>query len=356
MDRLGIVRRRLYAQRLAGGVFETAAEAVGRLGAMQSQEFAEALWSLGERLSGHTEAAVEDAFARGEILRTHVLRPTWHFVAATDLRWLLSLSGPRVQRLNAGRYRELGLDGAQLAASQDVLAGALRDGAALTRRELAGSLDRAGVDTGGQRLAYMVMHAELEQVICSGPRRGRRHTYMLLDYRAPAGPRLTRGAALAELARRYFTSHGPATRKDFCWWSGLTAADAGEGIEAIRAELEAWHDDEGREWLAAPAGRRGRATGAFLVPKYDELTVAYKDVRMVGPDQRPNDDLMSRPIVVDGAAVGRWSRSLSAREAVVEATLPEPTDTRSQQAIEDAADRFGAFVGLPATLRTVAAQ
>jgi len=186
LDALTTVRRRLFTQRLAGRPFDTSAEAVRWLGAVQAQEFAEAQWSLAQRSLDRTVTDVDAAFDRGDILRTHVLRPTWHFVHQTDIRWLLRLTRPRVHALNRYWYAKFGLDGPTLARGHDVLADALEPGRPLTRRELAGRLQLAGVEADGLRLGYLLMHAELEELVCSGPRRGRQQTYLLLDLRAPA--------------------------------------------------------------------------------------------------------------------------------------------------------------------------
>lgn len=172
MDALAVVRRRLYDQRLAAEPFDRPKDVVRWLGAMQAQEFAEAKWSIGQRARDCSEADVEQAFARGEILRTHVLRPTWHFVAADDIRWMLSLTAPRVHALNRYWYAKHDLDEGVLARGHEVLSRALQSGEPRTRKELASALARAGIAADGPRLAYLVMHAELEALVCSGPRRG----------------------------------------------------------------------------------------------------------------------------------------------------------------------------------------
>lgn len=355
MDALGIVCRRICEQRLAGEFFETPAEVVGFLGAMQSQEFAEAKWSISERTGGLTGAEVDDAFDRGEILRTHVLRPTWHFVTPVDIRWMLRLTAPRVHAGNRSRYRDLGLDEDVLARSHEVLAQALEDGDPRTRRELGEALARAGVDTDGQRLAHTVMHAELEQLIVSGPRRGKQHTYLLFEQRVPSAADRTPDDPLAELALRFFTSHGPATVRDFCWWSGLRVADARAGVEAAGDLLEAMIED-GTPWHAAPGtGPQGDTGGAFLIPMYDELGVGYRDLRMVMAQQPPRDGLMSRPIVIDGATVGSWKRTLSANAVVVQATLFTDLSKPAATKLAGVVERFGRFLELPATLETVRA-
>jgi hypothetical protein len=303
------------------------------------------------------EAAVLAACDRGEILRTHVLRPTWHFVCAGDLRWLLRLTGPRVLAKTAGRLRELGLDADTLARAGEALARALADGEPRTRRELAGVLAAAGIQTPGQRLAHIVGHAELTGVLGSGPRRGRQHTYLPLDGRVTDAPDRGREGDLAELALRYFTSHGPATLRDFAWWSGLTIADGRAGVQAAGERLEASAAEDGTLWIAAAqpaAGTAPRSSDALLLGTYDEALVAYRDLRTVDPDGAPGAALPGRSIVIDGRTVGSWARRLARREIVIEAALHAPLGTRQRTALTRAADRFGAFVGLPARLEVAA--
>jgi len=356
-DPLATVRRRLFTQRLAGEPFDRPEEAVHWLGAVQAQEFAEAKWSLAERTRACTDADVEAAFDRGALLRTHVLRPTWHFVARSDIRWLLRLTRPRVHALNRYMYAKFGLSEAVLAHGQEVLAGALEQGEPRTRRELADRLRSAGIDTDGFRLVYLLMHAELEELICSGPRRGKQQTYALLDHRAPASEADGPGPdqALAELVLRYFRSHGPATVADFTAWSSLTVADTRAGLATVGARLDRAEDDDGTAWYAAPEEDTARpaATGAHLIPMYDETMVAYQDLRVVlAHAPRPSPGLLQRAIVIDGRTVGTWKRTLASRTVLVEAMLFGPLSGQDAAALDAAVRRFGRFLGLEATLRT----
>jgi hypothetical protein len=351
---LTIVRRRLAAQRLTGEPCADVAAAVAWSGVVQAQEHAEALWSLALRVGGGTSDGVQAACDCGEVLRTHVLRPTWHFVAAADLRWMLRLTGARLQAKGAGRYRELGLDADTFARMHEVCAATLADGEPRTRKELGAAHVAAGVDTTGQRLAHMLGHAELEGLIASGPRRGKQHTYLLLAGRVPAAPARSREADVADLAERYFVSHGPATLRDFAWWSGLTIADGKAGVAAAGARLSVEEDDEGRAWIAAAdAPAAPVSSGALLLGVYDEMTVAYRDLRNVHADGRATNDLLQRPIVIDGITVGTWKRVLGRREVVVEATLETRLSAGQHTALRAAAERYGAFVGLPARLKPV---
>ncbi len=209
-----LVERRLANQRLDRAGPRQAARVVEWLGAVQAQEYGPARWGLGMRMpDGTTDADISDAFDAGRILRTHVLRPTWHFVTSADIRWMLELTGPRVQRLMASSNRTLELDARTLACGIAACERALDGHRHLTRAELSGALADAGIQAKSQRLAHIVMHAELEGVICSGPRRGKTFTYALVAERAPHAGRLDPDEALATLTFRYFRSHGPATVK-----------------------------------------------------------------------------------------------------------------------------------------------
>lgn len=353
MDPLAIVRERLWRQGLAGDGFAGPVEAVGWFGAVQGQEYAEAKWAVGQRVRGCQDADVEAALADGSLVRTHAMRPTWHLLAAEDLRWLMRLTAPRVHAANRFMYRQTGVDEpGLLGRSHAVLARALEGGEALTRPELAGALGAAGIEASGPRLAYIVMHAELELLICSGPRRGAQHTYMLAEGRVPpaVGDGWSREAALAELTRRYFVSHGPATERDFAWWSGLTLAEVREGIALAGDALAARVDADGARRLSAPSDVAGGPAGALLLGSYDEAVIAYKDLRIVFADGVQSDGLLVRPVVIDGRTVGRWKRTLRRQEVIVETTLFERLGAGERAALEAEAHRFGRFLGVPAQL------
>jgi hypothetical protein len=351
LEPLAVVRSRLHTQRLASGQLDKPAEAVHWLGAMQAQEFAEAKWSIAERVDGCTDADVEEAFARGEILRTHLLRPTWHFVSSTDIRWMLRLTAPRVHAANRYTYRKFDLPGETLEQAHGVIAAALGDGEPRTRPELADALAKAGIVADGVRLGYVLMHAELEELVCSGPRRGKQHTYALLDQRAPEAPALARDEALHELTLRFFRSRGPATVTDFTAWSGLTVADAKAGLQMAGKELDTTLDEKGTAWIGGVgAGEHACATGAYLIPMYDEMGIGYKHLRMVLAESPPGEGMLSRAVVIDGRTVGSWKRTVAKRAVTIEATLFTELSAGDRAALEAAVERFGRFMELPATL------
>jgi hypothetical protein len=362
MDPLDIVRRRLVNQRLAGDPFATVADAVGWLGAVQAQEYAEAKWSLAERVLGCTDADVEDAFTRGDIVRTHVLRPTWHFVAREDARWILRLTRPRVHALNAYWYRKAGLDDSVFSRAHDVFVGALAGGETWTRAELATRLAEAGIEAAGPRLAYLLMHAELNELLCNGPRRGRQHTYALFDDRVPvaAGDERAYESAIDEFAFRYFRSHGPATVRDFATWSSLPVRESRAALARLEDRIESVNDESGTVWysargIASSAVRPDRLNGAFLLPMYDETIVAYQDLRVVLAYAPPRADQIERAIVIDGRTVGTWRRSLTGTSTVVEAKLFGELSEAEATALQNAVERFGRFLGVAASLESFVA-
>ena len=221
MTNAEIIRYRLTNQQIANTNFKTPQQIVEWMIAMQAQEYAMAKWAIGLRLPGSVEDDIEKAFTKGEILRTHLMRPTWHFVAPADIRWLLALTAPRVHAVNAFMYRQSELDTKLFKRSNDTIEKALSGGKQLTREQLKAALERKKIKADGFRLAYLLMKAELDGIICSGARQGNQFTYALLEERvAPAKP-VQRKEALAAFTQRYFASRGPATIKDFATWSGL---------------------------------------------------------------------------------------------------------------------------------------
>ena len=265
-----IPRIRLRQQRIAGPLMDKPDDVVRWMGAVQAQEYAQASWALGLRTRSAVAGDIDRALGEGAILRTHVMRPTWHFVSPQDIRWLLDLTAPRIRAGSARRYRELQLDDAVFARSNEALARGLEGGANLTRAELGQVLEQSGVDTSlPQRLPHILMRAELDGVICSGPKRGKQFTYALLDERVPRGPALAREEAVAKLVRRYFLSHGPATVQDFVWWSGLTTADARAGLESVRDQIAGEMIDGKMYWLprdsVSPTGAVAGRSPAALV-------------------------------------------------------------------------------------------
>jgi hypothetical protein len=350
-----IALRRLSAQRLTGEPFSSAAEAVGWLGAVQSQDYAGAKWALGQRTLGVDDADLDRLFEEGAILRTHVMRPTWHFVLPADIRWLLNLTASRVKAILAPYDRRLEIDPPLLARSHAVLESALMDHRHLTRTELAGGLEAAGIPASGQRLSHLVMHAELDALICSGPRRGKQFTYGLLEERAPSAHPLDRDEGLAELARRYFGGHGPAQAQDCAWWSGLTVGEVRRGLELAGPAL-AGEVIGGKSYWSAPDAPRAAVPAPIvhLLPNFDEYLVAYRDRGAALDPSRafdgapfPYGNILAHVVVLNGQVWGGWKRRSEGRMTVVELGPLDVLDPIERAALQAAADRFAEFLGLP---------
>jgi hypothetical protein len=349
-----ILTRRLRAQCLTGASCGTPEAAVGRLVGVQAQDYGQATWSVGARTAGATEADVEEAFAAGRILRTHVLRPTWHIVLSADIRWLLTATAPRITARNRRRYEELGLDVAARDRAAAAFVAALRGGRPLTRTDMAEVAADAGVSPEGQRLPYLLMSAELAAVICSGPRRGKRQTWVLLEERASGVPDLPRDAALVELAVRFFAGHGPATQKDLAWWAGLTLTE-------VRAAIERAGDQLRREeagglvlWSSAAEPTDGPSPDSDapvvrLIQGYDEYIMGYADTRWLLARPGSTWAVATPPVgrlvvVLDGRVAGFWRRDFRKDRVVISVELLDAWDAADRAALAAEAARFGAFM------------
>jgi len=337
-----IARQRLANQRLVGEKCEKPSDVVAALGAIQAQDYAAAKWAVAQRAQNVVDSVVDAALADGSIIRTHVLRPTWHFVAPADIRWMLALTGPRINAGMAFRTRWLELDDSAFRRSERALRHALEGGKALTRAEISKVLARARVPVSGdQRLGHLLMRAELDAVICSSARRGKQFTYALLDERVPRVSSINRDEALAKLAKIYFTTRGPATAVDFAWWSGLTLSDARKGLDFVGSNLH-------RPIVDSPT--------AHLLPNFDEYFVAYKD--RTAPLQRLNkagihprgQDVLANVVLVGGQFVGTWKQTFTKEAAFVAVDLLSRLTRAERQAVGAAANRYGEFLGLPVKL------
>jgi hypothetical protein len=316
MNASEILKIRLHNSGLSNTPFKSAADAVSHLGAVQAQDFAAAKWALGLRIKNSTDEDIERAFNEGRILRTHVMRPTWHFVLPEDLRWMQELTAPRVKALLSHYNRKLDLDDELFARSNAAIVRALQGNTYLTRQELKAVLTDIGIRTDVQRLAHIVMWAELDRLICSGPRRGKQFTYALMDERVLKAKKLSREQALAKLAINYFTSHGPAQLEDFSWWSGLAVKDARVALDSIKSKLKQATLDGKTYWFS----NRTKVTApkspfALLLSIYDEYTIAYKDrgaISVARDIERmiSMGNTLTAVIILNGKVAGTWNKTL----------------------------------------------
>jgi Winged helix DNA-binding domain len=333
---------------------------VGWFGAVQSQDIPGALWGLAQRIgrgrNGPTLETLGAGLDAGRFIRTHGPRPTWHFLAPADLRWILRLVGPRVEVQMGSMYRREGIDEATLRRTTAMIRSALAVGGAMTRAELSKVLDAEGINVDGLRLGLLGIHAELQAVVCNGPRRGRQATFALVDEFVPSGPTEAPGGSLRELTIRYFRSHGPALAHDMAWWSGLTVSSVREGIALAGNVLEGREVDGKAYWAAAgafdPTPGLVPEPHVLLLPNYDEAIASYRDYGPALDEGMPspnwvNDAVGAHLVVRDGLVVGSWRRTLERDRAIVAVTLGIALTAHELDAMAAAAEHYGTFLGLP---------
>jgi hypothetical protein len=341
---------RLQNQHLAKPAFSNPADVVKYLAAVQSQDYTGAKWALGMRLINSTDDLMEQAFAQGDIIRTHVMRPTWHFVHPDDIRWMLDLTASRVQALAKGRHKQLEIDQAILTKSENIISKALKGGNQIARDKLSALLKHNGVNTNEQRYVHIMMHLELEQLICSGGREGKQFTYAFFDDRVPQSKKLDHDEAVAKLMERYFTSHGPATLADFVWWSGLTITDARAGVNTLKDKFESYEFENNTYWFTGSQSSV-KPAAAYLLPNYDEYIVSYKD-RGFAINAKdiskadPRGTIFNHTIILDGKIEGIWKKVIKKNTLEVELTPFKKLSNAALKSIEIAAKKYAEFLQL----------
>lgn len=347
---LNIARHRLWSQHIAGSGLGKPSEIVRWLGAVQAQDYLGSLWAIGLRMQNATQEVIEQAIADRTIIRTWPMRGTLHFVAATDVRWMLALLTPRVVANSQWRLKQLELDAGVFARSRKAFVNALRGGRHLSRNAMHKALEAAGIATAAGRGLHILGQLAQEGLICFGTRQAKQPTFALLDEWAPAAKARERDVALAELASRYFTSHGPATLQDFAWWSGLTMADARDALEMSKSHLVQEVIKGRTYWLSASVrtAKDGRPT-AYVLPAYDEYTVAYKDRSAVldplhAKRASTGNGIFNPIIVIDGQVVGTWKRILEKGSVVITPNLFTALTKADKQALVMAAGEYGEFL------------
>src|SRR5581483_7596589 len=307
---------RLLNQRLIGNKLVNTQEAVEYFGAVQSQDFPAAKWSLGIRLKNSANIDIEKTYNEGLILRTHIMRPTWHFVAPSDIRWMQKLTSGRVKTLMGHYNRRLELTDKIFIKSNTVIAKALQDHNFLTRKELKKVLKEVGIITDTQRLAHLIIWAELDGIITSGPMRGKQLTYALVDERIAKTKELSREESLSKLILKYFQSHGPAQIKDFVWWSGLTTKDVNEGINMVGSKLSNITLNGKIYWFLTEAkNMEEEIQNVFLLSVYDEYFIGYSDRSdILSEEYRKKlpigNALLTSLLIIDGKVKGTWKRKI----------------------------------------------
>jgi len=350
MDLTHIAKMRLFNQHIGGTKIKTAKEIAAWMGAMQAQDVAMVKWAVGIRLPGSTEKTVEAAIDRGEILRTHLLRPTWHLVSQDDIYWMLEMTAPLIKSTMKVRHQELGLTESVISKSNSIIEKALDGGGHLLREELVARLNEANIATDNNRASHLLACAELDGIVCSGRLKGGKPTYALLEKRAVKTKPISKEEALARLAHKYITSHGPVTVKDFAWWSGIPMGDAIRAEEMIQADFSSEMIDGQKYWFYNDSTiPKNDSDLAYLLPAFDEFIISYKDRSASlssGIDKKAiSENGMFKPVVVvDGQVVGIWKRSIKKNRVIIEIELFDHPGEMTVDRIEKAAVQYGLFL------------
>jgi hypothetical protein len=341
----------LHNQQIVSTKFKNAKEIVGWMGAVQAQEYSMAKWAVGIRLPGSTDKVIEAAVNAGEILRTHLLRPTWHFVSAEDIHWILELTAPRIRAAMKFREKWLGLTRAVFAKSNRIIEKALTPNEQLTREELIAELRKAHIRTDGYRSGHLLMRAELDGIVCSGRLRGKKLTYSLLERRVPKKKTLNRDESLKKLARLFFSSRAPATARDFAWWSGLSMTEAKDALEMIKPKFVSEVVDGSAFWISDSFLAPRTRPSVFLLPAFDEFLISYKDRSTVLDDgverKLISENGVFRPVImINGRITGLWKRTVDEDELIVETRFLRVHTKKERSEIRRAVERFGEFLGV----------
>lgn len=356
MKLIDIPAIRLLNQQLTKSQFSKPEDLVKYLGAIQSQDFFGAKWALGLRLPGSTDAEIEKAFDDGKILRTHALRPTWHFVSPKDIRWIVELNAPQVKRIMSYYNPKLELNDEMFKKTNEIIEKTFAGKEYLIRDELRDALAKHGITGTGQRIGHIVGYAELDGIICSGPKRGKQFTYALLEKMAPKTKHISRDEALSKLAKIFFETRGPATIKDFSKWSGLSMVDSKKGMDFVKSKLEN-ATIGGREYYfsSLPSPIPNSPT-ALLLPNYDEYISSYADYSVISePEHRKNLDLKGNAlfwnhIIIDGMVVGSWRRVFKPKVVEVQLSPFRNLTKEENSAIEKELEKYGKFLNLKVIL------
>jgi len=347
---------RLYNQQLLGTKLKSPKAVAHWMGAIQAQDYAMSKWAVGTRLPGSTDESIEKAIDQGTIVRTHILRPTWHLVAADDIYWMLELTAPHIRPSVNFMNRQLGLDEKVFKRSNAIIEKSLRDHNHMTREELMAELRKAKINTDALRAAHLMFDAELKGIVCNGAMRGKQFTYALLSERVPEAIRLSKEESIATLALRFFTSHGPATVQDFMWWSGLSITNAKAGLNDIKKKITS-ETIEGKEYWFSPKTVIPPQTGTlFFLPAYDEFMISYKD-RTASLDSANNSSAITgngifKPIIVlNGKVLGTWKRSFKKDTIIVEPQFFKKTGNPKKAELLAAIKPYSDFMNMKTILQ-----
>jgi hypothetical protein len=348
---LNIANIRLFNQQIHSSEFQDLKALVSYMGAMQAQDFGLAKWAVGLRVNDATHDSVQSALDRGEIIRTHVLRPTWHFIATEDAHWMLALTAPHIKVSMGSMNKQLELDASIFNKCNDIIEKTLANGNHLTREEIMAQIAESGIMVSPQRASHLMMFAELEGIVCNGIMKDKQHTYSLLGQKSLKNRLVfSREEALATLAKRFFISHGPATLQDFYWWSGLPMGDVRKGFESIKNELISEIFDNQVYWFS-PDTNFTEKESVYFLPSFDEFMVSYKDrsasIEAHFKAQAITSNGIFKPIiVVNGKVIGIWKRTIKKDKLLIEPQFFYPDNKLTMDEMIKATQELGKFWNL----------
>jgi len=348
-----LAHHRLVRQHIVTSTCRTPGEVVSNLVAMQAQDYTSALWAVGLRVPGATEVDIQQAVRDRLIVRTWPMRGTLHFAAAKDVRWMLKLLTPRIVAGAAGRRRQLELDDATFIRCEKVFSRALEGGRQLIREEMFEALRRARIMVDNHRGYHILWRLAQEGLLCFGSHQGKQATFTLLDEWVPPAKSVEREKALAELARRYFIGHGPATLHDFVWWSGLKISEAREAIDLASPHLLQETVKDKVYWMSPGKLTLSKEVSSmYLLPGFDEFLLGYQD-RSACLDPKyankivPGSNGIFLPTIVsNGRVIGTWKRATKKKSVLLTSASFKPMSKAESSAFIRAAEHYGKFMGL----------
>lgn len=352
-----IANIRLFSQQIAGTKFKSVKEIVGWMGAMQAQDYIMCKWAVGVRLPNSTDKLAESAIDNGEVIRTHLLRPTWHLVSSDDIYWMLELTAPQIKAVVKFRDKALELTEKIYTKSNNILEKLLRDGHSLLRDELKAHFEKAKIATDENRMSHLLLRAELDGIICNGQSNKGKPTYSLLEERVPKTKRLTKEEALAKLGEKYFTSHCPATLQDFIWWSGLSVKDAKRALELIKEDLISEEIESKTYWFSNSFTISRNKESLYLLPAYDEYIISYKDRSAALPKENHKTTISSngifRPVILlNGKVTGLWKRTTIKDKIIIEAIFFQKQNKATYTLVQKATEQLGSFLDKEIIIKT----
>ncbi len=345
-----IALQRLFNQQIALHSFQTPQQIVAHMGAMQAQDYEMAKWAIGARLNNSHINSVEEALNAHTIFRTHILRPTWHFVSSNDIRWMLNLTAPNILKLLNAGLKKAGINEQVMLQSLKIIEKILANKTALTRNEIMAQLLQNRIQIDESNASPIMMYAELKGIVCNGPKKDKQHTYLLLDELVPGNHSLTREEALAQLTKRYFVSHGPATLHDFIWWSGLGVKEARLGLEAIKHELLSEKIEEEEYWFGNIPNIPAKQTQqTHFLPAFDQYIIGYKNrTASLHPTHFSsvvtNNGIFKPSIVKNGEVIGTWKRTIKKDQVLIESNFFDTNNQLSSKELNKATQLVETFL------------